>query len=281
MAQRPEEIQPRLGILGTGMIGGSFALAVKAAGLVQEVAGFDAREEATRCALALGIIDRACASVRELATSTDFVLVAVPVEDTADCVRKCLECRANFVMEAGSVKAPVIEKLGETVEDGFVSVHPIAGTDQSGPEAARADMFQDRIVVVINRGSDSLRQEASRLWSACGANCLEMEPDLHDRLLAVTSHLPHLLAFSYMNVVAQNQPDSLKHLIGPGFRDFTRIARADAHVWQSIFSANRDELNRQIERFRIELEKLQATLDDPEPMRASLSAASEALGMLR
>ena len=271
----------RLGVLGTGMIGGSFALAAKDAGLAQEVVGLDAGEDVAKRALALGVIDRECASINDLVASSDMVFVAVPVVDTAACVRECLARGANLVMEAASVKGQVFEELGEMADDNFVSVHPIAGTDQSGPEAARADMFQDRLVVIMAQGSEPLRQEVSRMWSACGATCLEMEPDLHDRLLAVTSHLPHLLAFCYMSVVAQNEPESLKPLVGPGFRDFTRIARADAFVWQSIFSANRAELSEQIQRFQKELEKLQAVLDHPGAMRESLRAARETLGVLR
>ena len=271
----------RLGVLGTGMIGGSFALAVKRAGLAQEVVGFDAQDDVARRAVTLGVIDRECASIEDLVASSDMVLVAVPVVDTAACVRECLARGANLVMEAASVKGQVLEELGRVADEKFASVHPIAGTDQSGPEAARADMFHDRLVLVMAHGSERLRQEVSQIWSACGATCLEMEPDLHDRLLAVTSHLPHLLAFCYMNVVGQNEPESLKSLVGPGFRDFTRIARADALVWQSIFSANRLELSEQVQRFQIELEKLQAILDHPEAMRESLRAASETLGVLR
>ena len=271
----------RVGVLGTGMIGGSFALAAKDAGVAQGVFGFDTGHEVAKRALALGVIDHQCASIRDLAAHSDIVLVAVPVMDTAACVRECLTQGANLVMEAGSVKGQVFKELGSLADDRFVSVHPIAGTDQSGPEAARADMFRERLVVVMTHGSEASRQVARGLWSACGANCLEMEPDLHDRLLAVTSHLPHLLAFCFMNVVAQNEPKLLEPLVGPGFRDFTRIAQADAFVWQSIFSANSTELREQIACFQSELKRLQSLLDYPEAMRESLRAANETLGVLR
>lgn len=270
-----------MGVLGTGMIGGSFALAARGAGFVEEVLGYDSGEGVMQRALALGVVNRECASIKELVAGSDLVLVAVPVADTAACVRECLAEGAKFVMEAGSVKGEVFQQLGTLATDKFVSVHPIAGSDQSGPEAARADMFHDRLVVVMAEGDEALRREASGLWSACGASCLEMDTEAHDRLLAVTSHLPHLLAFCYMNIVAQNEPETLGPLVGPGFRDFTRIAHADARVWQSIFSTNRTELNKQIERFRIELEKFESDLDHPEAMRESLRAASETLGVLR
>lgn len=271
----------RLGVLGTGMIGGSFALAAKSAGVAHQVVGFDAGIDVARRALELGAIDRECASVEDLVASTDMVLVAVPVADTAACVRECLARGANLVMEAASVKGQVFGELGRAADAKFVSVHPIAGTDQSGPEAARADMFQGRLVLMMAHGSESLRQEVTRLWSACGATCLQMKPDAHDRLMAVTSHLPHLLAFCYMQVVAQGDLESLKPLVGPGFHDFTRIARADAHVWQSIFLTNREQLSVQIKRFQSELGRLQSMLGDPEAMRASLRAANEVLGVLR
>lgn len=274
-------MRKRLGIVGTGVIGGSFALAARSAGIAEQVLGFDAAEGVRERALALGVVDRHVASIKELAAESDLVLVAVPVAATAACVRECLDAGAKFVMEAGSVKGDVLEELGALADNRFVSVHPIAGSDQSGPEAARADMFQERVVAVIAEGSESLRREASALWSACGATCLEIEAERHDRLLAVTSHLPHLLAFCFMNVVAQMDPESLKPLVGPGFRDFTRIARADSEVWQNIFSANRAELSDQVERFQTELAKLRATLEHPEAMRESLRAASNTLDVLR
>ncbi len=274
-------MRTRLGVVGTGVIGGSFALAARNAGIVEQVLGFDAEQGVCERALALGVVDRCVTSIEELVAGTDLVLVAVPVAVTADCVRECLDAGAKFVMEAGSVKGEVLEALGTLADNKFVSVHPIAGSDQSGPEAARADMFQERLVVVMDKGSEVLKREAGALWCACGATCTEMESGLHDRLLAVTSHLPHLLAFCYMNVVAQADTESLKPLVGPGFRDFTRIARADAVVWQNIFAANRAELTAQVERFQTELEKLRAAIDHPEVMRESLRAASDKLDVLR
>ncbi len=273
----------RLGLVGTGMIGGSLALAAKRAGIVTQVLGFDPGEGVPEQALALGILDHACSSVRELAGNCDLVLVATPVSVVATCVRECLDAGANWVMEVGSVKGQVLEALGELVgTDGrFVSVHPVAGTDQSGPGAACADMFVDRLVVILTTGNPSLRRTAERLWSLCGAQCVEMSPESHDQLLAATSHLPHLLAFCYVMVLADKQPESLRQVVGPGFRDFTRIAQADARVWQSIFTANQDELRELIGRFQVQLAQFENWLDQPDAMQDALHKASEVLTVLR
>ena len=271
----------RVGIVGTGMIGGSFALALKGAGRVRELVGYDANVPAAREAVSLGVVDRQADSIAELVLGSDCVLVAVPVASVAECVRQCLGAGAKLVMEAGSVKQPVFDALGDLANERFVSVHPIAGTDRSGPSAARADMYQGNVVVVISQGDAGLRSRACELWSACGARCVAMDVAAHDASLALTSHLPHLLAFALMGQVAQSDPGTLKSVIGPGFRDFTRLARGNDVMWGSIFDANRDALDREVTRFQAALEVMRSHLGHSQAMRTALREATETFAMLR
>ena len=271
----------RLGIVGTGMIGGSFALALREAGGAREFIGYDTSPEAVQEAIALGVLDHGADTIDELVAASECILVAVPVSEIAPCVKACLSAGADFVMEAGSVKQPVFDALGALVNERFVSVHPIAGSDKSGAGAARADTYRGSVLAVIAQGSERLRQQASALWSACGASPVEMDIETHDGALALTSHLPHLLAFALMRLVSRRDAESLSTLVGPGFRDFTRLARADSEVWQSIFDANREALNGEISRYQAELESMRALLGDPEAMRAALRQATETFTMLR
>lgn len=270
-----------LGVVGAGAIGGSFALAARRAGLFDEFVGFDIGEGVVERAVALGIVDRGCESIAELAASSQVVLVSVPVSRSAQCVAQSLGAGPELVMDAGSVKRSLFEALGDLDTSRLVAVHPIAGTHLSGPDAARADMFRDAPLVVINDGKQAPRDQARDLWSACGALCLDMDSDVHDRLIALTSHLPHLLAFCFMGVVRREQAESIRPLVGPGFRDFTRIAQGGANMWQSIFCENRSELLELIDEFSEKLEHLKDALDSPEALQELLSEASRSLRMLR
>ena len=271
----------RLGVVGTGMIGGSFALATRRVGLFDEILGYDAGEEILSRALAAGVVDRCCHSIAELAASSHVVLVAVPVDVAAVCVAECMQENVELVMDAGSVKQGLLEALAGPDIERLVSVHPIAGTHLSGPEAAREDMFSGSPLIVMSEGREDVKEEARRLWEACGAVCLEMDSSSHDRLLALTSHLPHLLAFCYMGVVGHEPPESLSPLLGPGFRDFTRIAQGDAKLWDSIFSANRKELLRIIDAFQSELGRMRGDLSESETLEESLREANRRLRVLR
>lgn len=278
---RAGQASRRLGVVGIGAIGGSFALAVREAGLFDELLGFDTGVGALDRALALGIVDRGCESVAELAALSQVVLVSVPVSRAAACVAESLAAGSGLVMDVGSVKRSLFDALGDQDLSRLVAVHPIAGTHLSGPDAARPDMFCGAPLVIISRGEHEARSQAQDLWSACGALCFEMDSDVHDRLVALTSHLPHLLAFCFMRVVGREQAELLRPLLGPGFRDFTRIAQGDAHMWQSIFSENREELLELIDGFTEKLEGLKDALESPEALRELLSEASRSLRMLR
>ena len=230
-------------LIGTGLVGGSFALAAKARGVFDRVVGVDRDDHTLRRALEIGAID---ATGTASSTDHDAVCVAVPVGTIADCVRDVAAGTFDGpVFDVGSVKGPIIDAL-DPVPVNFVPCHPIAGSEQQGPAAARADLFEDRVVFVTPvAGTDAAALETVRgYWRAVGARVVEENAAAHDERFAVVSHLPHLVAFAFMEVAAR--AGRLDHP-GDGFRDFVRIAGADPDVWSDILGANATRVRRHLE----------------------------------
>lgn len=269
----------QLGIVGCGLMGGSFALALKRHGLVQRVVGFSRSPSTTEHALRMGVIDVAAESALRAVAGCDVVLVAVPVAATEATLRSIRDLVAPdvLVMDVGSTKRDVVEAaeraLGERLGS-FVPAHPIAGKEAAGIEHADGTLYAGRQVILtpLPASRPEMVQKATDLWAAIGARVLTMTPEHHDAAFAAVSHLPHLLAFAYFGAVAA-QPAwrDLLALAGPGFRDFTRIAASDPVVWRDILLANRDEVLQQSQRFRHALDAFEAA------MRAGDAQALEAL----
>lgn len=255
----------RLGVIGCGLIGGSFAMALKAAGLVGHVAGHSASTRTMDKALAAGAIDQAADTPAAAAAGADLVLVAVPVAATETVlrgVRDNLEPHA-MLMDVGSTKRDVVDAARRVLRDrlsNFVAAHPIAGKEVAGIDHADARLFQGRQVILtpIAQTDPGRLRGAEALWSAIGADVRQMTPENHDATFAAVSHLPHLLAFAYFNAML-GQPAGADYLqmAGPGFRDFTRIAASDPDVWRDILSSNREEVLKQSGRFRHALDALE------------------------
>ncbi len=243
----------RLALIGCGLMGGSFALALRQAGLVTQVAGFSASEATRQKALQLGVIDVACASAAEAAQGADLVLVAVPVRATEDSLRAIdpvLSLDA-LVMDVGSTKGDVVSAARAALVQHlshFVPAHPIAGKEVAGIEHADAKLYRDRqlILTPLPENPPERVLRARQVWQALGSHVLELSPEAHDASFAAVSHMPHLAAFALVNAVAR-QPQGAQYLAlaGPGFRDFSRIAASDPNVWRDILLANRDEVLRQ------------------------------------
>lgn len=240
----------RLGLIGCGLMGGSFALALRQAGLVRQIAGFSASPSTTQRALELGVIDVQAASAAEAAAGADLVLVAVPVastETTFATIHATLGAD-TLLMDVGSTKSDVVaaaeRALGSALPC-FVPAHPITGKERAGVDHADAALYQGRHVILTPMATSGAPQlaKAQAVWTALGARLVEMTPAAHDTTFAAVSHLPHLLAFAFIDGIAR-QPDgqAILALGGPGFRDFTRIAAADPRMWRDIFLANREEL---------------------------------------
>jgi prephenate dehydrogenase len=258
----------QLGVIGCGLMGGSFALALKRNGLVKRVVGYSKSPSTTERARKLGIIDVAAESALLAVAGSDIVLIAVPVaatEGTFKAIRHLVEPGVLF-MDVGSTKRDVVDAARRVLREripAFVPAHPIAGKEVSGIQNADAALYSGRQVILtpLPQTTPELVQKATDVWSAIGAQVLKMSPENHDAAFAAVSHLPHLLAFAYFSAVT-HQPagrDFLS-LAGPGFRDFTRIAASDPAVWRDIFIANREELLKQSQRFRHTLDALELVI---------------------
>ena len=255
----------QLGLIGCGLIGGSLALAARRAGAVRRIVGWSGSVEATAEALRLGVIDVAARSAQAAAAASDLVVIAVPVAATESVfrdIRDHLEPDA-LLMDVGSTKRDVVDAARRALRERvgcFVPAHPIAGKEAAGVAHAEATLFDLRRVVLtpISETPDALATRAEALWTAMGGLVERMSPENHDAAFAAVSHLPHLLAFAYLNaIVGQPAGADFLRLAGPGFRDFTRIAASDPAVWRDILSSNREELLRQSLRFRQALDTLE------------------------
>ena len=261
-------LYPRLAVIGCGLIGSSVIHAARAAGLVEQVAVADASAEHRAKILELGYADQVTADPAEAAAGADLVVLAVPVlamAQVAARIAPALKPGATLT-DVGSVKAAIVEAVAPLLADGvfFVPGHPIAGTEFSGPEAGFAELFQNRwtILTPLPRDDEPYLDAVQQLfdfWRALGANVDRMDDRHHDLVLAVTSHLPHLIAYNIVGTAADleevTQAEVMKYSAG-GFRDFTRIAASDPTMWRDIFLANRDAVLEILGRFTEDLQAL-------------------------
>ncbi|MGB5338959.1 MAG: prephenate dehydrogenase/arogenate dehydrogenase family protein [Gammaproteobacteria bacterium] len=240
----------RLCIIGVGLIGGSLARALRKAGYCREIVGAGRDPEHLQQAVDLGVIDRFDTDLARAVDGADMVLVAVPLgamEHVFGSIRGQLAAHA-VLTDAGSAKGSVIEAAQRafgTVPGFFVPGHPIAGTEQSGVAASFAELYQQRRVILSPLPATD-RQATARvraMWEAAGAEVLEMDPVHHDAVLAATSHLPHVLAYTLVDCLAKlDDRDEVFDYAAGGFRDFTRIASSDPVMWRDICLANGDAI---------------------------------------
>ena len=277
-------IVEKLALVGTGLIGGSFALALKQAGAVGEVLGVGRTPARLTVARELGLIDRAV-DWRE-AGQADCILLALPVGETETVLRQLAPHLkpGAIVTDAGSTKANVVAAarsvLGARFAD-FVPGHPIAGSEQSGPGAARADLYRGRRVVLMPQ--PETRPEAAAtvraLWKATGAQVEQLDAGEHDRIFAAVSHLPHLAAFALVDELASRaNADSYFHYAASGFRDFTRIAGSSPEMWRDIALANREALLAELDAYTAALQTARTALSagDAETLLTIFSRARAA-----
>jgi prephenate dehydrogenase len=275
----------QLGLVGCGLMGGSFALALKRAGLVRRVVGFSPSEATRQRALDMGVIDALALDASQAAHGSDLVLVAVPVaatQSTFAALSSALSPQA-LLMDVGSTKRGVVQAaelaLGDKLET-FVPAHPIAGKEVAGVAHADVDLYSGCQVILTPMAQTGTTQlaKAQALWTALGAHVRTMSALDHDSAFAAVSHLPHMLAFAAMNAInAQDQAAHFLSLAGPGFRDFTRIAASDPAVWRDILHANRDQLLLQSQHLREALQAFEKALaqGDSATLQALITAASQ------
>jgi prephenate dehydrogenase len=254
----------KVAVVGVGLIGGSFALALKAARIAGEITGAGRGAANLKLALEHGVIDSIAPDAASAAKGADLVLVAAPVAQSKAifaALAPVLKPGA-LVTDAGSTKRDVVDAaraaLGNRISR-FVPAHPIAGAEQSGAAAASAELFRNRRVILTplpeNAAADV--QAVEDAWRACGARVARMACDEHDAVLAAVSHLPHLLAYALVHEVAGR--DNCAQLFGfaaGGFRDFTRIASSHPEMWRDICTANRDRLLEELDRYTAKLHAL-------------------------
>ncbi len=258
----------QLGVIGCGLMGGSFALALKKAGLVKRVIGYSKSPSTTETARRMGVIDVAAESALLAVAGSDIVLIAVPVSATEPTLKaiRHLVTPGTLFMDVGSTKGDVVEAARRVLGDklsAFVPAHPITGKEMGGIQHADALLYQGRQVILtpLPETAPALVQRATDAWSALGSQVLKMTPQNHDAAFAAVSHLPHLLAFAfYMSVAGQPDGRDFLSLAGPGFRDFTRIAASDPAVWRDILMANRAEVLKQSRQFRKALDLLETLI---------------------
>lgn len=274
----------QLGLIGCGLMGGSFALALKKAGLVKRVVGYSKSPSTTERARQMGVIDVEAPSALMAVSGADIVLLAVPVAATEASFKaiKHLITPNMLIMDVGSTKRDVVDASRRVLKEHagvFVAAHPITGKEVSGVEFADADLYFGKQVILtpIERTQTVQLKKATDLWTALGCQVLQMSPEAHDAAYAAVSHLPHLIAFALMNAIT-DQPNGKDYLAlaGPGFRDFTRIAASDAHMWRDVLMANRQELLAQSKLFQkamMNLEKL-ITQNEADALEAEIDKAS-------
>ena len=275
----------QLGLIGCGLMGGSFALALKRAGLVQRVVGYSKSPSTTDRARQLGVIDVEAPSALLAVAGADIVLLAIPVSATEATLKaiKHLVTPQMLVMDVGSTKADVVQAAERALRDkvgSFVPAHPITGREVSGVEHAEAELYSGRQVILTptERTFTVQLQRAQDVWTALGCRVTSMSPEAHDNAFAAVSHLPHLLAFAMVNsITGQEHADTFLSLAGPGFRDFTRIAASDPKMWRDIFLSNREELLAQSSLFQQTLQRLEQAMrsNNAQTIEDMLTLASE------
>ena len=263
-------------LVGTGLIGGSFALAARANGLFDRIVGIDSNPEALETARALGIIEGPEQSFEPTA-----ICIATPVSRIAECVADAASrYPAIPIFDVGSVKATIVDTLRGSgkVPGNFVPCHPIAGSETVGASAARADLFRGRSVIItpVDETDPHAVSRVESWWRGVGASVTMADSQSHDRLVAATSHLPHLVAFALMEILDDIDDGTLPAYIGDGFRDLSRVAASDPVIWSDILRENREptlRLARQLAaRLTIDEDKaaLKRRIDKSRSMRLGL-----------
>jgi prephenate dehydrogenase len=271
----------RVAIVGVGLIGGSIGLALRERGLAQEVIGVGRRAASLALAEQRGAVDRTTTNLVLGVAEADMVIVATPVDMIADTIRAVAAANPRAtITDAGSTKAQICREVKSFASDGqsglaggppaprFIGSHPIAGDHRTGPEHARANLLQDRVVAVTpdDHTPPGLVERVTEFWESLGAEVVLLSPEEHDRALAATSHLPHLIAAA----LAAATPEEWLRLAGTGWGDTTRIAAGDPQLWTQIFTQNRAAVLDALRRFEHQLAVFDEALSAGEPAALTL-----------
>ena len=275
----------QLGLIGCGLMGSSFALALKRAGLVKRIVGYSKSPSTTERARQMGVIDVEAPSALLAVSGADIVLLAIPVSATEAMFKaiRHLVGPNTLIMDVGSTKRDVVDAARRVLREhvgAFVPCHPITGKEVSGVENADENLYAGKqlIITPIERTFTVQLKKAIDVWTALGCHVLQMSPQAHDAAYAAVSHLPHLIAFAMINgIKSQEHGKDYLALAGPGFRDFTRIAASDPQMWRDILLANRDELLAQSKIFQQSLQSLEELISSGsgDALQSRIGQASE------
>ena len=275
----------QLGLIGCGLMGSSFALALKRAGLVKRVVGYSKSPSTTERARQMGVIDIEAPSALLAVSGADIVLLAIPVSATESMFKaiRHLVGPHTLIMDVGSTKRDVVDAARRVLREhvgAFVPCHPITGKEVSGVENADENLYAGKqlIITPIERTFTVQLKKAIDVWTALGCHVMQMSPQAHDAAYAAVSHLPHLIAFAMINgIKSQEHGKDYMALAGPGFRDFTRIAASDPQMWRDILLANRDELLAQSKIFQQSLQSLEELISSGsgDALQSLIGQASE------
>ena len=275
----------QLGLIGCGLMGSSFALALKRAGLVKRIVGYSKSPSTTERARQMGVIDVEAPSALLAVSGADIVLLAIPVSATEAMLKaiRHLVGPHTLIMDVGSTKRDVVDAARRVLREhvgAFVPCHPITGKEVSGVENADENLYAGKqlIITPIERTFTVQLKKAIEVWTALGCHVVQMSPQAHDAAYAAVSHLPHLIAFAMINgIKSQEHGKDYMALAGPGFRDFTRIAASDPQMWRDILLANRDELLAQSKIFQQSLQSLEQLISSGsgDALQSLIGQASE------
>ena len=254
----------KLAIIGVGLIGGSLAGALRRAGACKHISGYGRDQGNLQKAVELGVIDDYSTDIASVVANADVVVLATPLSTIEPLLRSMLNALQphTIITDTGSAKGSVVRAARSALNNKlqrFVPGHPIAGTEQSGVEASFPDLFVDHMVILtpLEENDADAVDLVTRMWETCGATVVSLSVDRHDQILAATSHLPHVLAYSLVDYLASmDEHDEIFRFSAGGFRDFTRIASSNAEMWSDICIANRDELLEVIKQFETHLAEI-------------------------
>ena len=262
----PQKIN-RVTIIGVGLIGGSLGLALKEKKIAKKITGVGRREESLKIAQEMHEVDEATTDLVSGVKEADLVVIATPLDLTVETFKKILPHlkKGCVVTDVGSVKGPILKRIDHPF---FIGGHPLAGSEKRGPQAARVDLFREATVVLtpVEKTDEKALALVKGMWQDLEAKVLFLDCEVHDRLVAFTSHLPHILATSLTNLIGEvaEKEKRVLSLMGEGFRDTTRIAASPPNMWKEICLANREELSKAIKKFKEILSEMEEALSKEE-----------------
>ena len=259
----------KITIVGLGLIGGSLAWALKESDQVETVVGVDPDQETIQYALESGIIDTGTSDINDVAAGSDIIVIATHVGLILKTVNSLYKCAPEgaIITDVGSVKSSIVKAIETEQPDKFhfVAGHPIAGTENSGVKSAASKMFRDRrcILTPTQKTDVAAKNKVKSMWELVGSQVYEMDPETHDHIFGIVSHLPHVVAYSLMNTVLNAEDaEQLLDFAGGGLKDYTRVAASSPEMWVEIFKANKDQLLSSINLFKNSLEKIESAIEN-------------------